>query len=273
MGEASKIFPPNTHPQNLITYLTRKYSLPEIFYLDLWPLAPSQMVIVSGEAAAQISTVRPYPINRYINELLTPVLGAHSIATSNGNLWKKLHHMIGPALMPRYTKTLLGSTVDETLIFHDRLKILADKEVFPMEEELSRLLFDIIGKIVFGFPLNAQKAGSPILTDLKYSLESFSLTFRTWNYIKKQWVLLKQKAAGDRIDAYIGANAKRRFAILRDEKEPATSRKASSILDRILLDKIEASNVNLDDKEELDAEYLQLIADKYVCCPILPFPG
>jgi hypothetical protein len=271
MGEASRIFPPNTHPQNLITYLTRKYSLPEIFYLDLWPLAPSQMVIASGEAAAQISTVRPYPINRYVNELLTPVLGANSIATSNGNLWKKLHHMIGPAFMPRYTKTLLGSIVDETLIFYDRLKALADKEAFSMEEELSCLLFDIIGKIVFGFPLNAQKAGSPILTDLKYLLESFSLTFRTWNYIKKQWVLLKQKAAGDRITAYIGANAKRRFAILKDDKEPATSRKASSILDRILLDRIEASNVNLNGKEQLGAEYLQLIADKYVCCCILPF--
>jgi hypothetical protein len=130
-----------------------------------------------------------------------------------------------------------------------------------MEEELSGLLFDIIGKIVFGFPLNAQESGSPILTDLQYLLESFPLTFRTRNYYRKFTVGLKQKAAGARITKYIGDRAKERFAILKDEKDPTMSRKANSILDRILLDKVEASATSA--KEELDAEYLQVIADKY----------
>jgi hypothetical protein len=56
------------------------------------------MVIVSGEAAAQISTIRPYPINREVNTLLVPIIGTNSIATTNGNLWKKLHHILGPHL-------------------------------------------------------------------------------------------------------------------------------------------------------------------------------
>lgn len=246
---------------NYITYLTRKYSLPEIFYLDLWPLAPAQIVIVSGEAAAQISTVRAYPINSYVRTLLTPVIGANSIATNNGNLWKKLHHIVAPAFMPRYIKTLLGTMTDESVKFHERLKVLADKETFSMEDELSNVLFDIIGKIVFGIPLYAQESGSPLLTDLRYLLGSFPLTFRTWNIFKKSWIGLKMKAVGKRVDTYIGDKAKERFAILRAEEEPATSLKACSILDRVLLERVEASTAG--EKEELDAEYLQVIADKY----------
>jgi cytochrome P450 len=245
----------------LITYLTRKYSLPEIFYLDPRPLAPSQTVIVSGEAAAQITTVRPYPINHNVNTLLVPIIGTNSIATTNGDLRKKLHHILGPAFVPRHIKPLLATMADETLIFREGLKVLANKETFSMEEELSRLLFEIIGKIVFGFLLKAQESGSPILTDLQHLLESFPLTFRSRNYFRKFMIGLKQKAAGARITAYIGDRAKGRFAILKDEKEPAVSRKANSILDRILLDKVEARTVSA--KEELDAEYLQVIADKY----------
>lgn len=219
------------------------------------------MVIVSGEAAAQISTIRAYPIHRYVTYLLTPFIGANNIATSNGNLWKKLHHILAPAFVPRYTKTLLASMVDEALIFHERLKQLADKDVFSLEEELSKVLFDIIGKIVFGFPLHAQASGSPVLTDLKWLLDSFPLTFRTLNPVKKFWVGRKQNVVAKRIDEYIGDRAKERYAILRDEKEREMSQKASSVLDRVLLEKVESSSIS--GLEELDSEYLQLIADKY----------
>lgn len=164
--------------------------------------------------------------------------------------------------MPRYIKTLLGSITDQALTFHERLKLLADKEVFSMEEELSKLLFDIIGSIVFGFPLDAQKSGSQILTDLKYLLGSFHASFTTWNPITKFRIRLKQRGATKRVNTYIADKAKERFAVMKDEKEPPTRRNASSILDRVLLEKIEDSGGGR--KEELDAEYLQLVVDKYV---------
>jgi cytochrome P450 len=260
MGEANALFPPKTHPMYYLTYLAQKYSLPEIYYLDLWPIAAPQMVIISGEAAAQISTVRPYPVNPYVRDLLTPIIGRNIIPTANGSLWKKLHHILGPAFVPRYIKTLLGLIADETIIFHERLRVLADMETFSMEEELSKVLFDIIGNIVFGFPLNAQKSGSPILTDLKYLLASFQITFRNLNPITRFRVGLKQKAATKRINAFIGNKAKERFAIMKDEKEPPTRRNASSILDRVLSERVEDSTGGRN--HELDAEYLQLVVDK-----------
>jgi cytochrome P450 len=261
MGEASKALPPAPHHSYLMTYITQKYSLPDIFYLDLWPIAPSQMVIVSGEAAAQISTIRPYPIHHYVTVLMTPIIGANNIATSNGPLWKKLHHILAPAFVPRYIKTQLGTMTDETLIFHDRLKVLVNQGTFSLEHEMCRVLFDIIGKIVFGFDLHAQAKGSPVLTDIKYTIESFPLTFRTWNFVQKHWVLWKQKIVAKRIDTYIADRAKERYAILKDEKEHGVGQKSGSILDRVLLEKVEASDTG--GKDELDAKYLQLIADKY----------
>jgi cytochrome P450 len=261
MGEAVALFPPKTHPMYLLTYLAQKHSLPEIFYLDLWPIAPPQMIIISGEAAAQVSTLRPYPINTYVRDLLTPIIAQNIIPTANGSLWKMLHHILGPAFVPRYIKTLLGSITDEALSFHETLKVLANKEAFSMEEELSKVLFDIIGSIVFGFPLDAQKSGSQILTDLKYLLGSFQVSFSTWNPITKFRIRLKQRGATKRVNSYIEDKARERFAVMKDEKEPPTRRNASSILDRVLLEKIQDGG---DRKEELDAEYLQLVVDKYV---------
>ncbi|KAE9367035.1 cytochrome P450 [Stipitochalara longipes BDJ] len=259
MGEASKAFPPSTHHSYFMTYLTQRYSLPEIFYLDLWPIAPSQMVVVSGEAAAQISTIRPYPIHQYVTELLTPVLGARSVATSNGPIWKQLHHILAPAFVPRYTKTLLGTMTDQTLIFHERLKVLAKQGTFSLEEEMSKPLFDIIGKIVFGSDQHAQANESPVLLDIKFTIEMFPFTFRTWNFIQKYWILSKQKVVGKRIDRYIADRAKERYAVLIEEKEQAKVTKPGSMLDRVLFQKIETSSEG--SIEALDADYLQLIAD------------
>ncbi|KAN0091926.1 cytochrome P450 [Hyaloscypha variabilis] len=248
-GEASQLLPPETHHSYLMTYLHQKYSLPEIFYLDLWPIAPSQMVVASGEAAAQISTIRPYPIHQYVTDLLTPILGARSVATCNGPVWKQLHHILAPAFVPRYTKTLLGTMTDHTLIFHERLKVLATKGTFSLEEEMSKPLFDIIGKIVFGSEQHAQTDESPVFLDIKYTIEMFPFTFRTFNLVQKYWILWKQKLVGKR----------ERYAILLDEKEQAVGMKPSSMLDRVLFQKIETSSEG--GFKELDDDYLQLIAD------------
>jgi len=54
---------------------------------------------------------------------------------------------------------------------------------------------------------------------------------------------------------------KERYAILLDEKEQAVGMKPSSMLDRVLFQKIETSSEG--GFKELDDDYLQLIADKY----------
>lgn len=39
-GEVMAMYPPNVHPQMIFTYLKQEYDLPEVFYVDLWPLGP-----------------------------------------------------------------------------------------------------------------------------------------------------------------------------------------------------------------------------------------
>jgi len=156
------LFPAGTHPQYFYTYLSRKYSLPDVWYVDLWPIGPQQVVITGPDAAAQVTAIRSYPMHPEVNRFLAPMIGDNVIAATNGPLWKKLHHMMAPAFTPRYVKTLLSTIADEVMLFHGRLRELAKAgDVFSMEEELSKLSFDVIGGIVFGV-----SSGLILLADL-----------------------------------------------------------------------------------------------------------
>lgn len=58
--------------------------------------------------------------------------------------------------------------VDECLPFHRSLDKLAETgETFSMEELAAKLVFDVIARIVFNFPLHAQSKGSQDLDDLR----------------------------------------------------------------------------------------------------------
>lgn len=234
-------FPPLTHPQNFYTYLSQRHNLPGIFYIDAWPILEPQIIITDADAAAQVLTVTPYPKHRRIEIFLRPFTGPNSIAASNGERWKYNHRMVGSGFTQTYIKQMIGLIADEAQVFHDRLHDLAIAgEPFCLEEEAAKAVFDVIGRIVFGCSLKAQKSGSPLLDDLRASIDPATAVLATWNPVARLAAWRRLRGVKRRVHDALAVEMRERYQVMKDEKELPSRRQARSILDRIILDRIQS---------------------------------
>ncbi|OCL03213.1 cytochrome P450, partial [Glonium stellatum] len=240
LGEIIPLFPPNCHPQVWYTTLAQKYKLPGIFYLDLWPLGPAQLIITDPDLADQVTVLRSYPKHIENEIYLTPLVDKRNIAASNGPTWKLLHSMLSPAFAPSNIKNLVGVMADETMMFCETLSRYAEtNEVFSMEQTAAKLIFDIVGKAVFSFPLNAQTTGSACLKDLQEILKYGVLARESKIPLTKFRAESRRKAAMKRADAYIESKIRERYEYLKSENISVAKKNALSILDLILRDRLQ----------------------------------
>ncbi|KAK9781832.1 putative Cytochrome P450 [Seiridium cardinale] len=233
MGEAAASLPPNNHPQAYITLIAQKYDLQGVFYLDLWPVADPQVVLIEPELMDQVQVHRAYDQHPMAEELLASIVGPNVVATANGPVWKKLHNAMAPSFLISHVRTLTGLMADETMLFQERLRELATSGVFSLEKEISKLIFDIVGQTVFNFPLHAQTQGSSYLDDLKEIQELVNQSL-TMNPLLKLKVWMKKDAVRRRVDASISEKIVERFARMRDENVVPTKKDFMSILDLML---------------------------------------
>lgn len=265
MGEITSEFPPNNHPQSYITAIGQKYDMKGIWYLDLWPVADPQVILTEPELMDAVQVTRVYNQHRISQELMSSIVGDDVVATVNGPIWKKLHNAMAPAFLPSHVKTLTGVVADETLIFRDRLKSLASSgAVFSMEHEVSKLLFDIIGRIVFNFPLHAQTKGSSYLDDLSEIIELLNQQLSMNPFVKLK-VALKKRSVRKRIDESVTAKIQERLAALRSENIVPSRKDPLSILDLMLRETVLQDGSHKGAKAmELPPEELELLVTKYV---------
>ncbi|KAF3356761.1 Ribosome biogenesis protein ytm1 [Verticillium dahliae VDG1] len=248
-------FPANTHPQHFYTYMSHKFALPGIFYIDTWPFMEPQMVITDPDAAMQVLSVSSYPKHPTIENFLRPFTGKDSIAASNGERWKANHRMVGSVFTPTYVKPMLGMIAEQVLVFHARLRALArDDAAFSMEEESAKMVFDVVGKIVFGYSLEAQREGSPLLHDLRGSISPATTVLGSWNPLARRRARAELEALRRRVHDTLAASMTVRHQTFLDEKALPSRRQARSIMDRIVLDRIQAlPGVPLDERFFEDA--------------------
>ena len=264
MGEVASTLPPNMHPQHYITAIAQKYNLKGIFYLDLWPIAPSQVILTDPDLMNKVTVTRAMRVHSYADDFLVPIVGRNVIATSNGSVWKKTHNAMAPAFTWSHVKNLVEVMADETLLFRDTLDRLADSgEVFSMEETAAKLIFDVIARIVFNFPLHAQTKGSPYLADLRemIHLVEAQLSFNPWVRIK---AFFKRRIILRRLNASITAKIMERFDLLRREKIVPSRKDPFSILDLMLREQLqqESPQSGAGQKRELPRDYLELLITK-----------
>jgi cytochrome P450 len=266
MGEIASTFPPNTHPQAYYTAIARKYNLKGIFYIDLWPIAPSSVVLSDPELLDQVTVVHPLRISKFADDFLAPMIGHNVIAAVNGPIWKKLHNSMAPAFSWSHIKNLTGVMVEETMHFRNALDGLAKTgEVFSMEETSMKLIFDVITRIVFSFSLNAQTEGSSYLDDLREMIHlaenqlSFNPFVHLMTFFKKRKVL-------GRLHPSILTKIRERFALLRSENVVPSRKDPASILDLMLREDLGAGKSG-DGNDGLSPEYLDLLLTKCVFLP------
>ncbi|KAF2099853.1 cytochrome P450, partial [Rhizodiscina lignyota] len=165
-GECTKVFPPNVHIQNWMTYIYRKYKPGDIWYLDLWPFGPRFLVIADPEVASQFITtgVSLYK-SRLGSDYLDIFLGTGSIVTAEASHWKSMRSAFNPGFSASHLMTLVPYIVDATIVFHEALADKASKrEIFSLEEYATRMTIDIIGKIVLDSDFDSQKRAHPVVT-------------------------------------------------------------------------------------------------------------
>lgn len=264
MGEIAAQFPPHNHPQNYITAIAQKYDMKGLWYLDLWPIADPQVILTEPELMDAVQVTRVYNQHRIAQDTLAGIIGDDVVATVNGPVWKKLHNAMAPALLPSHVRTLTGVMADETLIFRERLRTLAKSgTVFSLEHELSKLLYDIIGRIVFNLPLHAQTKGSSYHKDLMEIMKLVNEQL-SMNPLVKLKVMWQKAAVRKRVDVSVTAKVKERFAALRSENIVPSRKDPLSILDLMLRETVLQAGTGKGTKAvELPEKELELLVTKY----------
>ncbi|KAI0156745.1 cytochrome P450 [Hypoxylon sp. FL1284] len=260
LANAAGKFPANTHLQNFITEIAHQYDLKGIWYLDLWPLTFCQVIVTDPELMDQMIMMNQHQM---FDDKLSPLIGSNVVATANGAIWKKLHNSMAPAFALSHVRTQVGLLTDQTLLLRDTFKRLAkSKSVISLETELSKLTFDIVGRIIFNFPLDAQTKGSPwcvlsalaILENTTHvrpqvnNLEDLQMISKlvvdsmSMSPLVKLQLALKKKAITRRVDASITAKINERFIALRDQNVVPSRKEPYSVIDLMLRDKIIEGN-------------------------------
>ncbi|KAK3995526.1 cytochrome P450 [Cladorrhinum sp. PSN332] len=261
LGEISALFPPQTYYQAFYTEIAKRYDMPDVWYLDLWPLGPSLMMLGGPEAAMEITVVRSYPAHSFTDYYLTVFFGPNVITALNGAAWKNMHHMIGPSFAPMAVKGQVDTIIEHIDTYHEKLRALAATgEEFSMSDLTGAAIFDVVSSIIFGFSLFAQQQGSEFLQDFKLIFNLAHPFTMTLNPFKKLNLWWRMRAAKKRSDKLIYDKIQERHAALFGEEKFLQEEKRAKlcIMDRMIVQRIEELGPKV--RDGLDPEYVKLVA-------------
>lgn len=262
----------------------------ELFYIDLWPLGPAQLIVIGPTAAAQVVSVQSFPMHGEMDAFLTPVFGPGIIAGQNGDKWRAIHRVLAPAFSPSSVRAMLGPVAEMASVFAARLGEAVDKyagedgtAAVHMMDFASKFVFDVIGRVVFGAHLDAQGKGTPVLADMRYILENSKPPGAVGAMGKVEdavrWLrdpvgewrtATTRKQTMARVNKYMtGRILERRAALLTEKRRLQATRGPSgttNIMDRVLLEKMAQMEQETGRADgELDAEFMEIFVNKYVC--------
>lgn len=190
----------------------------------------------------EVTVRNPLPQHTMSEAFLSPIIGPNVIATVNGPVWKRLHNAMAPAFSWSHIRTLTAVMVDECVLYRAALaKYAKSGEAFSVEELSARLIFDVIGRVVFNFRLHAQTADSPYLNDLRelvnlaHNQTDLVASYNPIARVAKWWK--KRKVLG-RLHPLILGKIKDRLNLLLDEGIMPSRKDPSSILDLMLREHI-----------------------------------
>ncbi|KAL5113779.1 hypothetical protein ACEQ8H_008353 [Pleosporales sp. CAS-2024a] len=183
--------PPDCHYQYAITTIARKYNMPGVFYLDLWPAGVGHVVVIDPDAALQMTVTLNHPKHEAEKWFVDPLMGVDNIVTTEGPRWKhSLHSTNNPYI------------AEELMEFRCILRDFAQAgDKFMLEELTLRTTFDVIGKATFGHSLNAKSQGSEALLHWEAMSSAFAPTPQSWNLIKNFFANRIVKAEAKKLDA------------------------------------------------------------------------
>ncbi|EAT87917.2 hypothetical protein SNOG_04157 [Parastagonospora nodorum SN15] len=236
--------------------MAKKYNLPGVFYLDLWPASPGQVIVIDPDVAQYMTVTKNYPKHEAEQWFLDPLIGKGNIVTVEGSQWKYLHKMLSPAFSVQHISNMRPAIAEEIMEFRSMIDKLADTgEKFCLEQLTQRTTFDVIGKATFGHSLKAKSQGSAALEHWEGMCRAFAKTHESYNFVSNLFKLRTVETEAKKLDAILAEMIKKRFDIVVQEKTDLTGKKGLSIMDLVLRDFVEESRQV--GREVLDPAFLK----------------
>ncbi|KAM0547918.1 hypothetical protein ACHAO7_006871 [Fusarium culmorum] len=139
--------PRNSMPQLYYTEIVHRYNLEGIFYLDLWPIGPSLVIITDPKLIEQAHIPRPMVPHPFTNTFMAPIAGDDIIPTKSGTEWKKLRNDMSPTFSRAHAHSMVGVMVNEIKLLRGKLdELSATGQVFSMEGLLNKTIFGIVSR-------------------------------------------------------------------------------------------------------------------------------
>lgn len=248
--------PHDVHYQSAVTTIARKYNLPGVFYLDLWPASCGQVVVIDPDVAQYLTVEKSHPKHIAEKWFIDPLIGPDNIVTSDGPLWKSLHKMLSPAFSVQHISRMRPAIAEEVMQFRSILQQkAASGKTFCLEDITLHLTFDVVGKATFGHSLNAKSEGSKVLEHWEAMSRAFATTRESWNVFRKLFVNRTIKRESKKLDAVLTELIQERFEHVLREKTDLSSKKGLGIMDLILREHME--EIRASGREELDQAFLK----------------
>lgn len=227
------------------------FHLPGLYYLDMWPFGPEFIMCTGPEAAALATTARPFPQADVVADYFHSVGMGSFIEATEGPLWKQLHQIFAPGLTPAATKTYTPFICDGAERLYSRVcEIAASGKVVNINIELSRYPFSVVWRVFFG-----QASQPPEIYDILRRPTGVSPAVTYLNPITAYLRRRERLGMIRQLETEIAKAARVRFEELKALKTPPTRTTATGLLDRMLLDHLQAGR-------PLDDQFMKLICEK-----------
>ncbi|KAL2834703.1 cytochrome P450 [Aspergillus pseudoustus] len=261
-------FPPNTAIATYYTEISHKYNLKGIFYLDLWPFGPSQMILVHPDAAEQVTTIENYPLHDVVARYLTPLIGENAIGAADGEKWKMLHQILAPSFRPSNVKAAAPVIAEQVCkLLRPALEAYAARtgtgggEIFSMEKCAAQLVFGISSMVILGDGVSEEE-NAHLLQCLDHIVDyATTLTLTTAvNPLVKAGKWWKKRTATRHMDLFLQGFVKNRYAQIAEGKISRGRMMNLTMLDTLLFN---ARGVQCEphDQTTLKPEFLQIVVD------------
>ncbi|KAK3368848.1 cytochrome P450 [Lasiosphaeria ovina] len=173
--------PPRGHADMAFTAMHEALGRPAVMLVDLRPVSSCMVIVCSHEVAEQVSR----PTDRWPHtppkgpefwESMKPLAGPTSILAAHGEQWRALRKRFNPGFAPQHLMTLLPAILDKVSLCLGQLDTHARAgEEFSLQHIATNLTFDIIGRVVLDFGMDAQTATpTPFMRDFRALIETYT---------------------------------------------------------------------------------------------------
>ncbi|KAI1758533.1 cytochrome P450 [Hypoxylon sp. FL1150] len=162
--EVTKLYPKGIHAHVWPDYIRTKYNLPEVFYVDWRPFGSLYMNIADPVVASQyVTTGQSLPKSPLVGGFLEKLLGKNNMVTLEGARWKSVRSIFNPGFSPTNIMSLADVIVDASLAYCELIREKAQTgELFELEDYLTKLTIDVIGRVVLDTDMSALRKPHPI---------------------------------------------------------------------------------------------------------------